>query len=76
MCACLFRNRTALIVFLAMLGLVWTVATAQAGDTKFQASATFQLVSSQGTHYVFNSHNTRRKSVAVAMPHAEPFSLK
>lgn len=46
------RHRIALIVALAVVGLARTAAAARAADTPFQASGTFQVVSSQGTHYV------------------------
>jgi hypothetical protein len=47
------RGRVSSVVILTLLGLAWTATAAQATETKFQASATFQLVSYQGTHGVF-----------------------
>jgi hypothetical protein len=48
--------RIAPIVALTLLGLAGVVPDVRAGDVQFQASGTFQLVSSQGTHYRFDAH--------------------
>lgn len=46
------RLRIASVVALAVTGLAWTASVAQA-DTPFQASGTFEVVGSQGTHFFF-----------------------
>ncbi len=39
----LSHHRIVVIAALALLGLAWTASAAQAADTKFQATATFQM---------------------------------
>jgi hypothetical protein len=47
------RFPIASVVSLALLGLAWTAAVAQAADSKFQASGEFQVVASNGSHFFF-----------------------
>lgn len=48
------RHRIALVLGLALLGLACMASPAPAADTKFQATGSFQLVSSRGAHYFFD----------------------
>ncbi len=46
------RRRIASVITLALLGLVWMTAVAQAADTPFSVRGTFQIVSIQGMNLV------------------------